>query len=386
MIPYGRQDISQTDVDAVIEVLRSDWLTQGPTVPRFEQAVATYVGAEHGVAFNSATGALHIACLALGVGQGDRVWTSPNTFVASANCALYCGASVDFVDVDARTYNMSTELLAEKLAIARVNGELPKVVIPVHHSGQSCDMSVISDLSKEYGFKIIEDASHAVGGQYRNEAIGNCRYSDISIFSFHPVKIITAGEGGMAMTNNSQLANRMRQLRSHGLTSDRPEMHPRPDSEIWNYQQISLGFNYRMTDIHAALGLSQFDRLDEFVAKRHFLAKRYDKALANVPVILPWQHEDTRSSYHLYPIRIRQQYCGKTQRQIYEAFLEAKVLVNVHYIPVHRQPYFEAMGFPVGYCLESEAFHREAISLPIFTRLTESEQDYVIDVLKTALL
>jgi len=338
------------------------------------------------VAVNSATGALHIACLALGVAPGDYVWTSPNTFVASANCALYCGASIDFVDVDARTYNMSTQLLADKLAIAKVDGRLPKVVIPVHYSGQSCDMARISALSKEYGFKVIEDASHAVGGKYRNEAIGNCRYSDISIFSFHPVKIITSGEGGMAMTNNNQLANIMRQLRSHGLTSERAEMHPRSDSEIWNYQQIALGFNYRMTDIHAALGLSQYAHLDEFVIKRHKIAERYDQALANLPVILPWQQDDVRSSYHLYPIRIRQEDCGKTQRQIYEAFLEAKVGVNIHYIPVYRQPYYEALGFASGYCPESEAFHREAISLPIFPRLTESEQDYVIDVLKNALI
>lgn len=385
MIPYGRQDISQSDIDAVIDVLRSDWLTQGPTIQKFESVMANYCKVEHAIAVNSATSALHIACLALDVGPGDYVWTSPITFVASANCALYCGASVDFVDVDAKTYNMSTGHLAEKLAIAKVNGRLPKVVIPVHYSGQSCDMSVIGALSKEYGFKVIEDASHAVGGKYRNEAIGNCRYSDISIFSFHPVKIITSGEGGMAMTNSSQLARRMRQLRSHGLTSDRAEMHPRPDCEIWNYQQITLGFNYRMTDIHAALGLSQFARLDEFVAKRHCIADRYDRALSGLPVVLPWQHDDTWSSFHLYPIRIRQADCGKSQRQIYEAFLGAQVWVNIHYIPVHRQPYFEAFGFAAGYCPEAEEFHREAISLPIFPRLTESEQDYVIDVLRNAL-
>jgi len=386
MIPYGRQDISQADIDAVVEVLRSDWLTQGPIVPRFERAVADYVGAEHGVAVNSATGALHIACLALGVASGDYVWTSPNTFVASANCALYCGASVDFVDVDARTYNMSVECLAEKLAIAKVNGRLPKVVIPVHYSGQSCDMVAISALSMEYGFKVIEDASHAVGGKYRTEPIGNCRYSDISIFSFHPVKIITSGEGGMAMTNNKLLASRMRQLRSHGLTSEKAEMHPRSDSEIWNYQQTDLGFNYRITDIHAALGLSQSARLDEFVTKRHKIAEHYNQYLADLPVVLPWQQDDVRSSYHLYPIRIRHADCGKTQLQIYQSFLEAKVLVNIHYIPVYRQPYYEALGFPAGYCPESEAFHREAISLPIFPRLTESEQEYVIDVLKNALV
>jgi UDP-4-amino-4,6-dideoxy-N-acetyl-beta-L-altrosamine transaminase len=386
MIPYGRQYISQADIDAVVDVLRSDWITQGPAVPRFEQVVAAYVGVEHGVAVNSATSALHIACLALGVAPGDYVWTSPNTFVASANCALYCGASVDFVDVDERTYNMSIRALADKLLIAKDNGRLPKVVIPVHYSGQSCDMAGIRALSKEYGFKVIEDASHAIGGKYRNEAIGNCRYSDITIFSFHPVKIITSGEGGMAMTSCNQLASIMRQLRSHGLTTERTVMHPRSDSEIWNYQQTALGFNYRMTDIHAALGLSQSAHLDEFVLNRHKIAERYDQALANLPVILPWQQDDALSSYHLYPIRIRQADCGRTQRQIYEAFIEAKVGVNIHYIPVYRQPYYEALGFAAGYCPESEAFHREAISLPIFPRLTESEQDYVINVLKNALL
>jgi UDP-4-amino-4,6-dideoxy-N-acetyl-beta-L-altrosamine transaminase len=385
MIPYGRQDVSQADIDAVVKVLQSDWLTQGPTVPCFERAIADYVGANHGVAVNSATSALHIACLALDVAPGDHVWTSPITFVASANCALYCGASIDFVDIDAKTYNMSIECLIEKLAIAKVNDRLPKVVIPVHYGGQSCDMAAINDLSMEYGFKVIEDASHAIGGRYRSKAIGNCRYSDVTIFSFHPVKIITSGEGGMAMTNNTDLATRMRQLRSHGLTGEQTKMRARSASEIWNYQQIALGFNYRMTDIHAALGLSQFARLDEFVAARQKIAELYNQALADLPVILPWQHDDVLSSYHLYPIRIHVPDCGKTQRQIYEAFLEAQVSVNIHYIPVYRQPYFEALGFTAGYCPESEAFHREAISLPIFPRLTNAEQQYVIDILENAL-
>ena len=386
MIPYGRQDISQNDIDAVADVLRSDWLTQGPLVPKFEGLVANYTGAKYAVATNSATSALHIACLALDLGPGDCLWTCPNTFVASANCGLYCGARVDFVDIDPKTYNMSVKSLREKLYAAKKNNCLPKIVVPVHFSGQSCEMEEVSSLAKQYGFRIIEDASHAIGGKYLGEPVGNGSYSDITVFSFHPVKIITAGEGGMAVTNCAELARRMRRLRSHGLTSEPAEMHPRPDSEIWNYQQIGLGFNYRMTDIHAALGVSQFSRLDEFVAKRHLIAERYAEALSDLPVILPWQHEDTWSSFHLYPIRIRHADCGKTQRQVFEALLEAHVWVNIHYIPVHRQPYFEAMGFRAGYYPEAEKFHRETISLPIFPRLTEFEQEYVIEVLRKELL
>lgn len=384
-IPYGRQDISQADIDAVIEVLRSDWLTQGPVVPRFEEAVASYANANFAVATNSATSALHIACLALDLGPGDWLWTCPNTFVASANCGLYCGAKVDFVDIDPKTYNMSVKSLREKLCQAELNHKLPKIVIPVHFAGQSCEMKEISALASEYGFKIIEDASHAVGGKYLGEPVGKGIYSDITVFSFHPVKIITAGEGGMAMCNCPQLARRMRRLRSHGLTSERAEMQVRPDSEIWNYQQIGLGYNYRLSDIHAALGLSQFERLDEFVVKRHRIAERYNQALADLPLILPWQHGDTFSSFHLYPIRIRQADCGKTQRQVYETLLDAQVWANIHYIPVHRQPYFESMGYADGYCPEAENFHRETISLPIFPRLTESEQEYVIDVIRSAI-
>lgn len=385
MIPYGRQDISQSDIDAVVVVLRSDWLTQGPTTHRFEQAVEAYCGAQHAVVTNSATAALHIACLALDVGPGDQVWTSPNTFVASANCALYCGAQVDFVDIDPRTYNLSVECLAEKLAEAKAKGTLPKVVIPVHLCGQSCDMAAIYALAQEYGFKIIEDASHAIGGKYKNEPVGNCRYSDITVFSFHPVKIITTGEGGMALTNDSVLADRMQRHRSHGITSDRDQMQPRPADEIWNYQQIRLGYNYRMTDIQAALGLSQMTRLDEFVAKRRQIAERYVAAFASLPVITPWQHPDTCSSYHLYPIRIRQTDCGKTQFRVYEAFLEARIWVNLHYIPVYRHPYYEAMGFQSGYCPEAEQYYKEVISLPIFPLMTEANQERVIAVLTEAL-
>ncbi|MBI5329739.1 MAG: UDP-4-amino-4,6-dideoxy-N-acetyl-beta-L-altrosamine transaminase [Betaproteobacteria bacterium] len=382
MIPYGKQDISQADIDAVVEVLRSDWLTQGPTIARFEQAVAGYCGARHTVAVNSATAALHIACLALDVGPGDRVWTSPNTFVATANCAIYCGATVDFVDIDPRTYNMDVTRLSEKLSVAKAQGALPKVVIPVHLCGQSCDMAAIHALSREYGFRIIEDASHAIGGQYRNAPVGNGRYSDISVFSFHPVKIITTGEGGMALTNDPLLADRLQRHRSHGITSDRTQMQPRPADEIWNYQQIRLGYNYRITDIQAALGFSQMTRLDTFVARRHEIAERYDSALAKLPITAPWQHPDAWSSYHLYPIRVRQADCGKTQRQVYDAFMAAGINVNLHYIPVYRQPYYEAMGFKAGYCPEAEQYHKEAISLPMFPTLTETEQETVIDILR----
>ncbi len=385
MIPYGRQDISKSDIDAVVEVLRSDWLTQGPTIARFEAAVASHCSAKYAVAANSATSALHIACLALEVGSGDRVWTSPITFVASANCALYCGAKVDFIDIDARSYNLSVERLTDKLVEAKANGTLPKVVIPVHYAGQSCDMAAIHTLAQEYGFKIIEDASHAIGGEYRGESIGNCHYSDITVFSFHPVKIITTGEGGMALTNSAELAKRLQRYRSHGLTSDRADMLSRPDNEIWNYQQIFLGYNYRMTDIQAALGLSQITRLNGFVAERHRIAERYNSAFATLPIVTPWQHPDTRSSYHLYPIRIREGECCKTQRQVYDAFLGASIWVNIHYIPVHRQPYFETMGFKAGYCTVAEQFHKEVISLPMFPTLTETDQEKVINTLADAL-
>ena len=383
MIPYGRQDISETDIQAVVDVLRSDFLTQGPAVPAFEKAVADYCGAGHAVTVNSATSALHIACLALGVGKGDVVWTSPITFVASANCALYCGADVDFVDIDPRTYNLSTERLAEKLAQAEKSGRLPKVVIPVHLCGQPCDMAGIHALSQRYGFKIIEDASHAIGGKYKGEPIGNCRYSDITVFSFHPVKIITTGEGGMALTNDAQLAKRMQLLRSHGITREVSEMTHAPDGP-WYYQQIELGFNYRMTDIQAALGLSQMRRLDEFVAKRHAIAKRYEELLADLPVTTPWQHADSYSGLHLYVIRLKLAEIGKTHREVFEALRAAGIGVNLHYIPVHRQPYYEGLGFKAGYCPEAEQYYAEAISLPMYPNLTEAQQDKVIESLRVA--
>ena len=377
MIPYGRQDINQADIDAVVEVLRSDFLTQGPMVPAFEEAIATKVGAKHAVAVNSATSALHIACLALGVGKGDAVWTSPITFVAGANCALYCGATVDFVDIDPCTYNLSVERLAEKLDLAKRVGNLPKVVIPVHLCGQSCDMAGIHDLSQQYGFKVIEDASHAIGGKYKGEHIGSSRYSDITIFSFHPVKIITTGEGGMAVTNDADLAKKMRLLRSHGITSTPADMQSRPTHEIWNYQQVDLGFNYRMTDLQAALGLSQMQRLDTFLTKRHAIANRYDHMLSTIPVLTPWQHTDTYSAYHLYVIRLKLNKISKTQRQVHEALQAAEIGINLHYIPIYLQPYYKKMGFSQGYCPQAEQYYSEAISIPIYPDLNLAQQNQV---------
>ena len=385
MIPYGRQDITQADIDAVVEVLRSDFLTQGPAGPMFEQTVASYCGAQHAVAANSSTSALHIACLALDLGPGDWLWTSPNTFVASSNCGLYCGAQVDFVDIDPRTFNLCPLTLERKLIVAERQGCLPKVVVPVHLSGQSCDMLAIHELAQRFGFKVIEDASHAIGGKYKNEAIGNCRYSDITVFSFHPVKIITTGEGGMALTNDPELADRMLRNRSHGITSDVNRMQERPMNEIWNYQQISLGFNYRMTDIQAALGVSQMARLDEFVKTRQRIAKRYDEVLAGLPLQTPWQHPDSYSSYHLYPIRLKLDEIEKTQRQVYDALHAAGILVNLHYIPVYRQPYYEAMGFKAGHCQNAEQYHKEVISIPMYPTMAEAQQDLVVKVLSSIL-
>lgn len=384
MIPYGRQDINQADIDAVVAVLQSDFLTQGPSVPAFEQSIADYCGAQHAVAVNSATSALHIACLALGVGSGDSVWTTAITFVASANCALYCGATVDFVDIEPRTYNLSVACLAEKLALAEKNGKLPKVVIPVHMCGQSCDMEGIYALSQQYGFKIIEDASHAIGGQYKGKTIGGSQYSDITVFSFHPVKIITTGEGGVAVTNDSVLAKRLCLLRSHGISSAVEDMQARPVHEIWNYQQIDLGFNYRMTDMQAALGLSQMQRLDEFVVRRHAIARRYDQLLASLPVVTPWQHDDSYSSYHLYVIRLKLDEINKSQREIYTALRSAGILVNLHYIPVYRQPYYEQMGFKSGYCAQAEKYYSEVISIPLYSGLTDVQQDRVVVAIREA--
>ena len=374
-IPYGRHDVNEADIQSVIDVLRSDFLTQGPAVPKFENAVANYCGARHGIAVNSATSALHIACLSLGVGHGDVVWTSPITFVASANCALYCGAQVDFVDVDSLTYNMSVAHLAEKLAQARTSGKLPKVVIPVHLCGQPCEMAAIYALSQQYGFRIIEDASHAIGGRYKGEPIGNCRYSDITVFSFHPVKIVTTAEGGMALTNDPELANHMARLRSHGITRDTAEMTHAPDGP-WYYQQIELGFNYRMPDLQAALGSSQIRRLDEFVTKRLAIARRYDELLSDLPVLIPWQHADSYSSLHLYVIRL--DLSAIIHREVFERLRMNGIGVNLHYIPVYRQPYYARMGFNPSDFPEAERYYAEAISLPIYPSLTEEQQLEVV--------
>ena len=384
MIPYGRQDISDADIQAVVDVLQSDYLTQGPAVPAFERSVADYCGTQHAIAVNSATSALHIACLALGVGAKDMVWTSPITFVASANCALYCGAGIDFVDIDPRTYNLSVERLAEKLAHAQQAANLPKVVIPVHLCGQPCDMAGIYALSQQYGFKIIEDASHAIGGKYRGEPIGNCHYSDITVFSFHPVKIITTAEGGMALTNNAELANRMALLRSHGITRDPAQMTHEADGP-WYYQQITLGYNYRMSDVQAALGVSQMARVDEFVTRRHTLATRYGELLAVLPVIAPWQHTDTYSGLHLYPIRLKLKELRVTHREVFDSLRKQGIGVNLHYIPVHTQPYYQALGFKPGDFPEAERYYTESISLPMFPALTSQQQVRVVDVLRKAL-
>lgn len=380
MIPYGRQDITQADIDAVVGVLQSDFLTQGPMVPRFEQCVARHVGAEHALAVNSATSALHIACLALGLGPGDLLWTSPITFVASANCGLYCGAQIDFVDIDPCTYNLCPQALERKLEQAEREGRLPKVVVPVHLCGQPCDMQAVHALAQRYGFKVIEDASHAIGGKYQGDFIGNCRYSDITVFSFHPVKIITTAEGGMALTNNVELANKMALLRSHGITRD-PALMTHESDGPWYYQQVDLGFNYRMTELQAALGVSQMERLDEYVARRHQLARRYDELLAELPITLPWQHPDSYSGLHLYVIRLQLDRIQKTHRQAFEMLREQGVGVNLHYIPVHTQPFYQRMGFKVGEYPYAETYYTEAISLPMFQSMNYEQQDQVVATL-----
>ena len=377
MIPYGRQQVTQADIDAVVAVLRSDFLTQGPVVPRFEQRLADYCGVAHALAVNSATSALHVACLALDVGAGDWVWTSPNTFVASANCALYCGAKVDFVDIDPRTYNMCPKALAAKLVVAEREKKLPKVVVVVHLTGQPCDLQSIHALAKRYGFRVVEDASHAIGGRYRGEPIGNCRYSDITVFSFHPVKIVTTAEGGAACTNDPVLAERLALFRSHGITRD-PKLLTREPDGPWYYEQLVLGYNYRMTDMQAALGLSQFDR-------RHEIADGYDRMLAGLPVVCPWQDPNGYSAFHLYVVRLKTAEIERTHGQVFAAMREAGIGVNLHYIPVHTQPYYQAMGFHKGQFPEAERYYDEAISLPMFPTLTAGDQKAVVDALTSAL-
>jgi len=381
MIPYGKQDVTQADINAVVEVLQSDFLTQGPQVQKFEKTIAKYCNAKHAIAVNSATSALHLACLSLGLKKGDWLWTTPITFVASANCGLYCGAKVDFVDIDPATYNLCPKALKSKLIKAKELGELPKVVVPVHLCGQSCDMKAIYILSKEYGFKIIEDASHAIGGKYLNDPIGNCKYSDITVFSFHPVKIITTGEGGMALTNNSKLSEHMSLLSSHGITRNSSQMTHEPDGD-WYYQQVDLGFNYRMTDIQAALGLSQLERLDDYITRRHNLANRYDELLSDFPLIIPYQHSDNYSAFHLYIIRLKD---NKKHKQIFEHLRQDNIGVNLHYIPVHTQPYYQQTGVKFTDLKQTEQYYKDAISLPLYPTMTEQQQDIVISSLHKAL-
>ena len=384
MIPYGRQDVNQTDIDSVVSVLQSDFLTQGPQVPLFENTVSEYCSAKYGVATNSATSALHIACLALGLSKGDYLWTSPNTFVASANCGLYCGAKVDFVDIDPFSYNLSAEELEKKLIQAKQDNKLPKVVIPVHFAGQSCDMKKIHSLGQKYGFSIIEDASHAIGGKYLDRPIGGCQYCDITVFSFHPVKIVTTAEGGVATTNSKNLAEKMQLLRSHGVSRD-PELMSKESEGDWYYQQVDLGFNYRMTELQAALGISQINRLDKFIVKRHALQERYDKLLKDLPVILPYQSSFSYSALHLYPIQINSDKTNKTRSEVFNMLRSSGIGVNVHYIPVHTQPYYETLGFGLGDFQNSESYYLNTISLPMFYSLTFNDQDKVVKALTKAL-
>ena len=396
LIPYGRQDITQADIDAVVEVLRSDFLTQGPAVPAFERAVSRRVGATYAIAVNSATSALHIACLALGLGQGDRLWTVPNTFVASANCGRYCGAEVDFVDIDPFTWNLSLPLLRDKLARARLAGSLPKVLVPVHFSGQPTEQEALWALAQEYGFKVLDDASHAIGASRNGEPVGSCRWSDVTVFSFHPVKIITTGEGGVALTNNEELAARMALFRSHGITRDparlqgnvyKAERDPasKDCQAPWYYEQQMLGYNYRMTDIQAALGVSQLERLEGYVERRNVLARRYDHALKGLPLQLPTVQSENRSAFHLYVVRLKRSAAAKTHRQVFETLRQRGVGVNLHYMPVHLQPYYRALGFSFGQYPEAEAHGQSAITLPLYPALTDQQQDQVVRVLKEVL-
>lgn len=383
-IPYGRQHIVEADVQAVIDVLNSEWLTQGPAIERFEREVAAFVGADHGIALSSATAALHVACRALGLGAGDVLWTTPNTFVASANCGVYCGAEVDFVDIDPRTLNMSVQALADKLVRAERRGRLPKVVVPVHFSGEPCDMEAIHALAQRYGFFVMEDASHAIGARYRETPIGACRYSDLTVFSFHPVKLITTGEGGMVLTNRLELAERVKLLRSHGITRDPALMEGESDGP-WYYQQIDLGYNYRMTDIQAILGVSQLKRLPDFLQRRQELAARYDEALEGLPLIPPFRDPANFSALHLYVVRLDPTRVARTRREVFEDLRQAGISVNVHYIPVHLQPYYRAMGFMPGDFPEAERYYQEAISLPLFYGLSNHDQDRVVQALTAAL-
>lgn len=381
MIPYGRQEITNEDIEEVVKVLNSDFLTQGPVLPKFEKSISIYCGVNYAYAMNSATSALHIACMALEVGRGDIVWTAANTFAASSNCALYCNASIDFVDIDPVSYNISISDLKSKLQLAETKGCLPKVLIPVHMTGQSCEMSEIFELSKKYGFKIIEDASHAIGGKYLNNPIGCCKYSDITVFSFHPVKIITTGEGGMAVTNNENLAQKISLLRSHGITRDSNLMSK--EDGPWYYEQIDLGYNYRMTEIQGALGLSQMNRLDEYIKRRHDIANFYNESLSELPLQIPKQFKDSFSSFHLYVIRLNLSMIESSHKDIFESLRKDNILVNLHYMPVYLHPYYKNnLGFKSGHCPEAEKYYSEAISIPIFPTLSNEDQLVVVNALK----
>lgn len=374
MISYGKQSINQADINAVMDILKSDFLTQGPAIEEFEKKVAEYCKAKYAVAVSNATAALHIACLAAGLGKGDVLWTSPNTFVASANCGRYCGAEVGFVDIDDATYNMSVSKLANKLASSEIK---PKVVIPVHFSGQSCEMEKIHELAKQYNFTVIEDASHAIGGEYKNTKVGSCTYSDMAVFSFHPVKIVTTGEGGMVLTNSQDLYDKLILYRSHGITRNSKFMKNKSDGP-WYYEQIDLGFNYRMTDIQAALGSSQMKRLDEFVARRRYLAERYNRLLADLPVKTPEQHPDCNSSWHLYVICVDYNKIKIDKKSIFGEMRELGVNLNLHYIPVHTQPYYQRIGFKKGDFPVSEKYYNEVLTLPLYYDLKDEQQDYIV--------
>lgn len=386
-IPYGRQDISRADIEAVMAVLRSDFLTQGPAIERFERSVAAYCGVRHAVAVCNATAALHIACLAAGLGKGDTLWTSPNTFVASANCGLYCGASVDFVDIDPGTFNMDPSLLEDKLEKAAKSGKLPKILVPVHFAGQSCDMEWIRRLASKHGITVLEDASHAIGARYRGKPVGSCEFSDMAVFSFHPVKIITTAEGGMILTNRQDLYDRLIRLRTHGITRD-PSFMEGASHGPWYYQQVDLGYNYRMTDMQAALGASQMTRLDSFVQRRTLLAARYDTALAHLPVDVPGRDPEAASSHHLYVVRLGTDGAADPagfHRKVFEGLRAAGIGVNLHYIPVHTQPYYRKLGFREGDFPIAEAYYRRAISIPLYPGMSDEDQDRVVAALKAQL-
>ena len=384
MIPYGRQSIDDADIQAVIDTLRSDWLTQGPAVGKLEAAFKDLCRVPHAVAVNSATSALHIACLAIGVGPGDVVWTVPNTFVASANCARLCGADVDFVDIDPRTYNISVPALQQKLHDAKAAGRLPKAVIPVHFSGRAPDQQAIWTLAKSYGFRVIEDASHSVGATHDGEPIGSCRWSDIAVFSFHPVKIVTTAEGGLTTTRDADLAGHMERVRTHGITKD-PHLMSRKDEGGWYYEQIDLGLNYRLTDLQAALGVSQLRKLEQFLHRRRQLVARYDRLLADLPITRPLTDLIDESAWHLYVIRIDPTRAGKTRRQVYDSMRAADIGVQVHYIPVHLQPYYRVLGFKPGHCPEAELYSEEALSLPLYPAMSDADQDQVVEALRKSL-